>query len=181
MRVRYTPSGQGQDRATLRAQAAGSPPEEAQLIGRSSSGGGGGGGGNGPNCTLHVARHQKLVKKAHGKTVRSPYQVAVLQDQDGTVSVHASGRTAGHKAISLDAVSSPATAGNGVVMKMKLPRSSENRIRTELKKGHPVKMTLNGTCTGPDGSSSQSAVIHFSDAKSGRGFTLPLEADARVR
>jgi hypothetical protein len=179
LKVVYSPSGASEDRATLRVAAPGSV-QQADLIGRPGSGGGGGGGGNGPQCTLHLARHQKLVKSAHGKTVRSPFQVALLSSEDGTVSARASGKTAAGKSISLQSVSSPDSAGNGVVMKMKLGRSSESRIRAELAKGHKPKMTLTGTCSDSNGASAQHAVIHFSDAR-GKGFKLPLEADARAR
>jgi hypothetical protein len=60
------------------------------LIGHPGSGGGGGdGGGNRPNCTMHTARNQKLV---NGGT-KKPYHVALLQNEDGTVSASASGKT----------------------------------------------------------------------------------------
>jgi hypothetical protein len=183
VKVGYSPSGNAEDRGTLQIRDQQSPQGNATvaLIGHPGSGGGGGGGGNGPNCTLHVGRHQKLVKRAGGKTVRTPYQVSLTQSEDGTVSAHASGKTKAGKSISLNSVSSLATAGNGVVMKMKLPRSSESRIRAELAAGRKPKMALAGTCTGANGSTVEHAVIHFSDGKSGRGFKLPLEADATAK
>jgi hypothetical protein len=181
LKVSYSPSGAAEDRATLRVAAAGEPVQQADLIGHPGSGGGGGGGGNGPNCTLHVARHQQLVKKAGGKTVRTPYAVSLTSSEDGTVSARAIGKTKAGKSISLDTVSSPDTAGNGVVMKMKLPRSSENRLRSELAAGRSPKMTLHGQCIGQNGTTTETAVIHFSDGKSGKGFKLPLEADANVK
>jgi hypothetical protein len=181
VRVRYTPSGQGQDKATLRA-VAGSDRQEAQLIGRSSSGGGGGGGGgNGPNCTLHVARHQKLVKKAGGKIVRTPYKVSLTSSEDGTVTAQAVGKTASGKQIFLENDNATVTAGNGVVLKLKLGRKSENLIRRELAAGRAPGMTLTASCSTPDSATPVSAKLHFSDAKSGKGFKLPLEADAAVR
>jgi hypothetical protein len=183
VKVFYAPSG-GEDRGTLRIldQQVRPNSREVDLIGHpGSGGGGGGGGGNGPNCTLHVARHQKLVKHAGGKTVRTPYAVSLTSSEDGTVSARAIGKTKAGKSISLDTVSSPDTAGNGVVMKMKLPRSSENRLRSELAAGRSPKMTLHGQCIGQNGTTTETAVIHFSDAKSGRGFKLPLEADANVK
>jgi hypothetical protein len=183
VKVGYSPSGNAEDRGTLRIRDQLSPQGNAtvDLIGHPGSGGPPPGGGNGPSCTLHVGRHQKLVKRAGGKTVRTPYQVSLTQSDDGTVSARATGKTKAGKSISLDSVSSPATAGNGVVMKMKLPRSSESRIRAELAAGRNPKMTLAGTCTGANGSTVEHAVIHFSDGKGGRGFKLPLEADARAK
>jgi hypothetical protein len=182
MRIRYKPSGQGEDRATLRAQASGSPPQEAQLIGNPGGGGGGGGGGNGPkSCTLHVARHQKLVKLAHGKTVRSPYQLSLTSSDDGTVTAQAVGKTKSGKQIFLENANAFDTAGNGVVLKLKLGRKSENLIRAELAAGRSPKMTLSASCSNDNGASPVGAKLHFSDAKGGKGFKLPLEADATVR
>lgn len=183
VKVLYGPSGAAEDDGTLRItdQLVRSNSRDVQLIGHPGSGGGGGGGGNGPNCTLHVARHQKLVKRSGGKTVRTPYAVSLTSSEDGTVSARASGKTKAGKSISLDTVSSPDTAGNGVVMKMKLGRSSESRIRAELAAGRKPKMKLAGTCSDSNGATVENAVIHFSDAKSGKGFKLPLEADATTR
>lgn len=179
IRVRYSPSGQGTDKATLRA-VAGSDRQEAQLIGRSGGGGGGGGGsGNGPNCTLHVARHQKLVKRTGGKTVRTPYKVSLTSSEDGTVAVQAVGKTASGKQIFLESANAAATAGNGVVMSMKLNRKNENLIRAELAKGRKPKMTLTGSCSNDNGARQVGAKLHFSDGKRGKGFRLPLEADAK--
>jgi hypothetical protein len=180
IRVRYSPSGQSEDRATLRAVAA-SDRQDAQLIGGSGSGGGGGG-GNGPkSCTLHVARHQKLVKLVHGKTVRSPYQVSLTSSDDGTVTAQAVGKTASGKQIFLENANSFDTAGNGVVLKLKLGRGSENLIRAELAAGRSPTMTLSGGCSTDNGARQVAAKLHFSDAKHGKGFKLPLEADATVR
>ena len=182
LKVSYSPSGAAEDRATLRVAASGQPVQQAELIGHpGSGGGGGGGGGNGPDCTLHVARHQKLVKKAHGKTVRTAYAVSLTSSEDGTVAAHAGGRTKAGKSISLKTASGPDTAGNGVVLKMKLPRSSESRIRSELAAGRSPKMSLSGQCIGQNGTTTETAVIHFSDGKRGKGFRLPLEADATTR
>jgi hypothetical protein len=153
VRVRYTPSGHGQDKATLNA-VANSDRQSAQLIGGSGGGGGGGGGGNGPNCTLHVARHQKLVKLAGGKTVRRPYKVSLTSSE---------------------------TAGNGVILKLKLGRKSENLLRSELRAGRTPKMTLSASCSTNNGATPVSARLRFSDAKKGKGFKLPLEADATVK
>jgi hypothetical protein len=181
IRVRYTPSGQGQDRATLHA-VAGSDRQDAQLIGSSGGGGGGGGGGNGPkSCTLHVARHQKLVKLVHGKTVRSPYQVSLTSSDDGTVTAQAAGKTASGKQIFLENANSFDTAGNGVVLKLKLGRKSENLLRAELAAGRSPTMKLSGSCSNDNGATPVGAKLHFSDAKHGKGFKLPLEADATVK
>jgi hypothetical protein len=181
IRVRYSPSGKGQDKATLRA-VAGSDRQEAQLIGGSGGGGGGGGGGgNGPNCTLHVARHQKLVKTAGGKTVRTPYKVSLTSSEDGTVTAQAAGKTAKGKQIFLENDNATVTAGNGVVLKLKLGRKSENLIRSELAAGRTPKMTLAASCSTNNGATPVSAKLRFSDGKKGKGFKLPLEADATVR
>jgi hypothetical protein len=181
IRVRYAPSGKGEDKATLNA-VAGSDRQQAQLIGRSSGGGGGGGGGgNGPNCTLHVARHQKLVKRAGGKTVRTPYKVSLTSSEDGTVTAQAVGKTASGKQIFLENDNGNATAGNGVVLKLKLGRKSENLLRSELAAGRTPKMTLTASCSTNNGATPVSAKLRFSDGKKGKGFKLPLEADATVR
>jgi hypothetical protein len=180
IRVRYTPSGQAEDKATLHA-VAGSDRQDAQLIGRSGSGGGGGGGGNGPNCTLHVARHQKLVKKSGGKTVRTPYKVSLTSSEDGTVTAQAVGKTASGKQIFLENDNATATAGNGVVLKLKLGTKSESLIRAELAAGRSPKMTLTASCSTPDSATPVSAKLHFSDGKRGKGFKLPLIADATVK
>jgi hypothetical protein len=180
IRVRYSPSGKGQDKATLNA-VAGSDRQSAQLIGRS-GGGGGGGGGEGPkSCTLHVARHQKLVKSAHGKVVRTPYAVSLTSSDDGSVTAQAVGKTAGGKQIFLENANSTDTAGNGVVLKLKLGRKSENLIRAELKAGRSPTMTLSGACSNDSGARQVGAKLHFSDGKHGKGFKLPLEADATVK
>ena len=42
-------------------------------------------------------------------------------------------------------------------------------------------MTLTGGCSTPDSHTTVSAKLHFSDAKHGKGFKLPLEADATVK
>ncbi len=181
LRVSYSPSGAAQDRATLRVLATGQPVQQADLIGKPGSGGGGGGGGNGPNCTLHVARHQKLVKHAHGKTVRSPYAVSLTSSEDGQVTAQAVGKTAKGKTIFLENANAVDTAGNGVVLKLKLGRKSENLIRSDLAAGHSPKMTLSASCSTDAGATPVSAKIHFSDAKHGKGFKLPLEADANVK
>jgi hypothetical protein len=182
VRVSYGPSGAAEDDGTLRIDDQQVRPNsrDVQLIGHPGSGGPPAGGGNGPDCTLHVGRHQKLVKRSSRKTVRSPFQVALLSSEDGTVSARASGKTAAGQSISLHSVSSPDSAGNGVVMKMKLGRSTESHFRADLAKGRKPKMTLTGTCSDSNGASAQHAVIHFSDAR-GKGFKLPLEADARAR
>jgi opacity protein-like surface antigen len=183
VRVLYAASG-GEDRGTLSIvdQIVRPNSRTVDLIGHpGSGGGGGGGGGNGPNCTLHVARHQKLVKKAGGKTVRTPYKVSLTSSEDGTVAAQAVGKTARGKQIFLESANAQDTAGNGVVMTMKLGRKSENLIRAELAAGRSPKMTLTGGCSTPDSHSSVSAKLHFSDRKSGRGFKLPLEADATTR
>jgi hypothetical protein len=182
VRVRYSPSGKGQDRATLRATAPDAPPQTAQLIGRSSAGGGGGGGGGkGPNCTLHIARHQKLVKTAGGKTVRTPYRVSLTSSEDGTVTAQAAGKTATGKTIFLQNDNATDTAGNGVVLSLKLGRKSEGLIRSELSAGRTPKMTLAASCSTNDGATPVSAKLRFSDGKKGKGFSLPLEADATVK
>jgi hypothetical protein len=179
VRVRYSPSGQANDNATLNA-VSGSDRQQAQLIGRSSSGGGGGGGGgNGPNCTLHVARHQKLVKRKGGKTVRTPYKVSLTSSEDGNVVAQAVGKTAKGKQIFLESANAINTAGNGVVMSMKLNRKNENLLRAELKAGRTPKMTLTGGCATPDSHTTVTAKLKFSDGKKGKGFKLPLEADAK--
>jgi len=179
IRVRYSPTGQGEDKATLNA-VAGSDRQAAQLIGRTGGGGGGGGGGgNGPNCTLHVARHQKLVKRAGGKTVRTPYKVSLTSSEDGTVAVQAVGKTARGKQIFLESANAIDTAGNGVVMSMKLNRKNENLLRSELKAGRTPKMTLTGGCATADSHTTVTAKLKFSDGKRGKGFKLPLEADAK--
>jgi hypothetical protein len=180
VRVRYTPSGHGQDKATLNA-VANSDRQSAQLIGGSGGGGGGGGGGNGPNCTLHVARHQKLVKLAGGKTVRRPYKVSLTSSEDGTVTAQAVGKTASGKQIFLNNDNANATAGNGVILKLKLGRKSENLLRSELRAGRTPKMTLSASCSTNNGATPVSARLRFSDAKKGKGFKLPLEADATVK
>ena len=181
IRVRYSPSGQSEDRATLHAVAP-SDRQDAQLIGHSGSGGGGGGGGNGPkSCTLHVARHQKLVKRVHGKTVRSPYQVSLTSSDDGTVTAQAVGKTAGGKQIFLENANSFDTAGNGVVLKLKLGLKSENLLRAELAAGRSPTMTLTASCSNDNGATPVGAKLHFSDGKRGKGFRLPLEADATVK
>jgi hypothetical protein len=182
LRIRYTPSGNGQDKATLNA-VSGSDRQTAQLIGGGSGGGGGGGGGgNGPNCTLHVARHQKLVKGAGGKIVRTPYKVSLTSSEDGTVTAQAVGKTASGKTIFLDNDNANATAGNGVILKLKLGRKSENLLRSDLKAGHTPKMTLTASCSNQNqGVTPVSAKLRFSDAKKGKGFKLPLEADATVK
>jgi hypothetical protein len=172
-RIGYTPSGASEDDATLqvRSRTGGSGANgSAQLIGRPSggSGGGGGGSGSGPNCTMHVARNQKLVT---GST-KNPYHVALLQNEDGTVSASASGKAKG-KSISLNGASSAATAGNGVVLKLKLGKSSERRIRKELAAGRKPKMTLRGQCKGTDGATVETATLHF---KSGKAKTLIADA-----
>jgi hypothetical protein len=182
LRVRYTPSGHGQDKATLNA-VSGSDRQSAQLIGGSGSGGGGGGGGgNGPDCTLHVARHQKLVKLSGGKTVRTPYKVSLTSSEDGTVTAQAVGKTASGKQIFLENANANATAGNGVVLSLKLGRKTENLLRSELRAGRTPKMTLSASCSGQDQSVTPvSAKLRFSDGKKGKGFALPLEADATVK
>jgi len=181
IRVRYSPSGQSEDRATLHAVAP-SDRQDAQLIGHSGSGGGGGGTGNGPkSCTLHVARHQKLVKRVHGKTVRSPYQVSLMSSDDGTVTAQAVGKTASGKQIFLENANSFDTAGNGVVLKLKLGRGSENLLRVELAAGRSPTMTLSASCSNDNGTTPVGAKLHFSDGKRGKGFKLPLEADATVK
>lgn len=179
----YAPSGAAEDDGTLRIndQLVHTNSSDVQLIGHPSGSGGGGGGGNGPNCILHVGRNQKLVKKQGGKTVRTPYNVSLTSGEDGTVSARAGGKTKSGKSISLNSVSSPDTAGNGVVMKMKLPRSSENRIRAELAAGRTPKMTLRGQCEGQNGTTVERAVIHFKKGKHGKGFKLPLIADAKAK
>jgi hypothetical protein len=58
---------------------------------------------------------------------------------------------------------------------------SGERIRAELAAGRKPKIKLRGTCTAQNGSTVENAVIHFGDAKRGRGFKLPLEADATTR
>jgi hypothetical protein len=182
VRVLYSASG-GEDRGTLSIvdQIVRPNSRTVDLIGHPGSGSGGGGGGNGPDCTLHVARHQKLVKKSGGKTVRTPYKASVTSSEDGTVSVQAVGKTASGKQIFLESANAQNTAGNGVVMRMKLGRKSENLIRAELAASRSPKMTLTAGCATLDSHSSASAKLHFSDGKSGRGFKLPLEADAKVR
>jgi hypothetical protein len=179
IRVRYSPSGRGTDRATLHA-VAGSDRQDAQLIGHSSGGGGGGGGGgNGPNCILHVARHQKLVKKAGGKVVRRPYKVSLTSSEDGTVTAQAVGKTASGKQIFLENDNANATAGNGVVLKLKLGHKSEKLLRSELAAGRTPKMTLAASCSTNAGATPVSAKLRFSDGKRGKGFALPIEADAK--
>jgi hypothetical protein len=183
VKVFYAPSGAAEDDGTLHIgdQLQRPNSRDVQLIGHPSAGGGGGGGGNGPNCILHVARNQKLVKKQGRKTVRTPYSVSLTSSEDGTVSARAGGKTKSGKSISLNSVGSPDTAGNGVVMKMKLPPSSENRVRAELAAGRKPKMTLRGQCQGQNGTTVETAVIHFKKGKRGNGFTLPLIADAKAR
>lgn len=181
IRVRYSPSGKAQDKATLNA-VAGSDRQSAQLIGRSGGGGGGGGGGTGPSsCTLHVARHQKLVKSVHGKIVRSAYVVSLTSSDDGSVTAQAVGKTSKGKQIFLENANATDTAGNGVVLKLKLGRKSEHLIRGDLAAGHSPKMTLSGSCSNDNGARQVGAKLHFSDGKRGKGFKLPLEADATVK
>jgi hypothetical protein len=175
VRVQYGPSGAAEDRGTLlvRDRLVRSNSLPVDLIGHPGSGGsGGGGGGNGPNCTMHAARNQKLV---NGGT-KKPYQVALLQNEDGTVSASASGKTKSGKSISLKRASSAATAGNGVVLKLKLGKSSERRIRSELALGRKPKMALRGQCKGTSGVTVETATLHF---KSGKGKTLIADAKAR--
>ena len=182
LKVSYTPSGSAEDRATLRVAAPGQPVQQADLIGRAGSGGGGGGGGNGPNsCTLHVGRHQKLVKRTHGKTVRTPFRVSLTSSDDGTVAAQAVGKTASGKQIFLQSANAHDTAGNGVVLKLKLGSKSEKLIRSELAAGHSPKMTLTATCSNSNGHRSVGATLHFSDGKHGKGLALPLIADAKVK
>ena len=121
------------------------------------------------------------MKKAGGKTVRTPYKVSLTSSEDGTVAVQAVGKTASGKQIFLESASAQDTAGNGVVMKMKLGTKSENLLRAELAAGRSPKMTLTGGCSTPDSHSTVSAKLHFSDGKRGKGFKLPLEADATVK
>ena len=91
------------------------------------------------------------------------------------------GKTASGKQIFLESASAQDTAGKGVVMKMKLGRKGENLLRAELAAGRSPKMTLTGGCSTPDSHTTVSAKLHFSDAKHGKGFKLPLEADATVK
>jgi opacity protein-like surface antigen len=171
VRVQYAPSGAAEDRGTLlvRDRLVRSNSLNVDLIGHPGSGGGGGGGGNGPNCTMHTARNQKLVK---GST-KKPYQVAMLENEDGTVSASASGKTKGGKSMSLNSASSAATAGNGVVLKLKLGKASEKRIRSELAAGRKPKMKLRGQCKGTSGVTVETATLHF---KAGKGKTLIADA-----
>jgi hypothetical protein len=175
VRVQYGPSGAAEDRGTLlvRDKLVRSNSLSVDLIGHpGSGGGGGGGGGSGPNCTMHVARNQKLV---NGST-KKPYQVALLQNEDGTVSATASGKTKSGKSISLNRASSSATAGNGVVLKLGLGKSSEKRIRSELAAGRKPKMVLRGQCKGANGVTVETATLHL---KGGKGKTLIADAKAK--
>jgi hypothetical protein len=113
--------------------------------------------------------------------VRSPYAVSLTSSDDGQVTAQAVGKTSKGKQIFLENANAFDTAGNGVVLKLKLGRKSENLIRAELAAGRPVTMTLSGSCSNDNGARQVSAKLHFSDAKKGKGFKLPLEADARVR
>ena len=78
------------------------------------------------------------MKRAHGKTVRSPYAVSLTSSDDGQVSAQTAGKTAKGKRISLESAHASDTAGNGVVLKLKLGRKSENLIRAEPSRWRPT-------------------------------------------
>jgi hypothetical protein len=139
-----------------------------------------------PNCTMSAKRNQQIIKlvkhKVNGKTKtvtkRTPFGVALLQNEEGHVFASASGKTLDNKAISLKSADGPATAGNGVPLKLALKEPSESRIIAEVKNDRQPSMKLTGTCQDVAGNVRQvHAVIRFRDSKPGKPFALPLIAD----
>ena len=176
--VTYHPSSASQDSGTIRAadKLRFNNRATAQLTGHRTV-------PHPPNCIMAMKRHQKIIKqiKKNGKKVlkRTPFALSLTQSQDGRVSAIASGKDDLGQAIGLEPADKSATAGNGVQLKLKLKKKSEQRIIAEIKRNLVPQMTLTGTCQNSDGDARQvGAVIRFTDSKPGKAFGFPLIADA---
>jgi hypothetical protein len=187
-RIRYTATNQAEDRGTLRVATttAGGPSIEVPLIGNRSGTGGGSGDTTPPNCTLAARRNQKLiqlVRRHRGRRTlivkqRNPLNVGVTSSEAGTVSALASGKDSRNKPIFLKVKSAPASAGHGVVLRLRLDAVSEGRVLADIHKNLQPKMTLTANCIDRARNAKQAhAVLHFRDGKVGRAFALPLIAD----
>ena len=190
VRVRYANSGLSEDHGTLRAQDTLQVARrgEVQLIGNR---------GNtppadrtAPNCALAARRNQKLIRLVRHRrgrrivvtTERDPFAVALLSSEDGTVSATATGKDSKNRSIKLKAVTAPASAGHGVVLKLKLEAQSEARILADVRKNLRPKLTFSGVCRDRSGNArGVGSVIRFRDGKAGRAFALPLIADILPR
>jgi hypothetical protein len=190
LEVRYANSGLSEDRGTLRAQDTLQIARhaEVQLIGN--RGQAAPRDTTAPNCTLAASRNQKLIKlvrrRRNGRfvtvKVRTPFNASLLSNEDGTVSASATGKDSKNRTIKLKSASAPASAGHGVVLRLKLETLSEGRILADVRKNHVPKLTFRGACVDPSGNArGVGSVIRFRDSKAGRAFAFPLIADILPR
>jgi hypothetical protein len=188
--VRYSNSGLSEDRGTLRAQDTLQIARHAELQLIGNRGQAPPRDTRAPNCTLAARRNQKLIKlvrrRRNGRfvtvKVRTPFNVSLLSNEDGTVSASATGKDSKNRTIKLKSASAPASAGHGVVLKLKLETPSEGRTLADVRNNSVPKLTFRGACVDRSGNArGVGSAIRFRDNKAGRAFAFPLIADILPR